>query len=108
RRGMIRPDVVHDRRVGLHREAEPVAAAPDHEQGGEEDDREQEVRARPREDDADLLPGALAPVRVAAEAVTQLVQPLGGAAARHATDLDALECLLERLELAARAFHVAY
>ena len=106
--GVIRAHVVHDRRVPrLHREAEAVPAAADDEQRREEDHREEEVRPRPGKDDEHLLPRPLAPVRVGAEAVGELIEALLGAAPRHPADVDVLQRLGERRELAARAFHVA-
>ncbi len=91
----------------LERETEAVAAAPDHEEGGEEDDREQEVRPRPREDDAHLPPGPLAPVRVRAEAVLQLVEALLRQLGRSRADRRLLECTLELRQQLSSAVHVA-
>ena len=70
-------------------------------------DREQEVRSRPGEDDEHLLPGPLAPVRIAAEPVLQLVEAALGRFPRTAADLGLLERLLELGQERARTFHVA-
>ena len=96
-----------DRRVRLHREAEPVAAAADDEKRGEDHDRKQEVRARPGEDHEHFLPGPLAPVSVAAEPVLELVEPALGRLPGAVTDLEFLERLLELGQERSRGLHVA-
>ncbi len=67
-------------------EPEPVAAAQRHEERGEDDDREDEVRGRPGEDDRDPLPRRRAPVGVRRERVLDLRQTALGRALRERRD----------------------
>jgi len=76
---------------GAQSEAEPVVAAHGEEEGGEEHEREQQIRSRTGEDHRDPLPGLRTPVRVGRERVVDLRDPPLGRLKGARRQLDRLD-----------------